>query len=127
MSFDAQIIHWPTLEAFTAHLANIPRPGWCKRTTHHNTYIPNESQWRGVASVQGRTQTYNVKGRDSGPHLFIAAAAPNPAHRGIFQLTPITHRSTHAGACNIDSLGIENVGHFNARPPTEAQYQVLPA
>lgn len=125
MSFDAHILHWPTLDAFIQHLAGIPRPKWCKRITNHNTYIPNESQWRGMPSVEACKTTYIGKGWGSGPHLFVAAEAPNPAHRGIFQLTPITHPGTHAGACNYDSLGIEHVGDFDARPPTQAQYNLL--
>lgn len=125
MSFDAHILHWPTLEAFRQHLATIQRPKWCKRITHHNTYIPNESQWRGARSVESCMQTYIGKGWSSGPNLFVAAEAPDPAHRGIFQLTPITRPGTHAGACNSDSLGIEHVGDFDARPPTQAQYQML--
>jgi hypothetical protein len=40
-------------------------------------------------------------------------------------MTPIQHQGTHAGQCNRDHLGIENVGDFNARPPSAAQYDLL--
>jgi hypothetical protein len=123
--FDADIIQWPTLDAFKAYLATKPRPAWVRGLTNHNTYIPNETQWRGIASVRSCMQTYIGKGWSAGPNLFLAAEAPNPAHRGIFQLTPITHPGVHAGQCNADHLGIENVGDFDARPPTPAQYQLL--
>jgi hypothetical protein len=123
--FDAQIIHWPTLSAFTAYLQGVPRPRWCKGITNHNTYIPNETQWRGRASVESCMQTYIAKGWSAGPHLFLVAEAPNPADTGIWQLTPLTHIGVHAGACNADHLGVENVGDFDARPPSPAQYTLL--
>lgn len=125
MAFDAAIRHWPTLEAFAAYLRTVPRPSWCKGLTNHNSYIPNELQWRGIASVEGCQLTYVGKGWSAGPHLFLAAEAPKAADRGIFQLTSIQHRGTHAGDCNDDHLGIENVGDFDARPPSPAQYQLL--
>lgn len=125
MTFDAQIIHWPTLAAFVAYLQGVPKPAWCTGLTDHNTYIPNEDQWRGVASVRNCMQTYIGKGWTAGPHLFLAAEAPKAADRGIFQLTPITHQGIHAGQCNTDHLGIENVGDFDRAPPSVAQYQLL--
>lgn len=125
MAFDAQIRHWPTIEAFAAYLRTVPRPSWVKGITNHNSYIPNELQWRGVASVESCQTIYIGKGWSAGPNLFLAAEAPKAAHRGIFQLTPIQHRGVHAGDCNEDHLGIENVGDFDARPPSPAQYQLL--
>jgi len=125
MTFDADIRQWTSLEAFVAYLQTVPRPGWCLGLTNHNTYVPNELQWRGVVSVRNCMQTYIGKGWTAGPHLFLAADAPKVADRGIFQLTPIAHQGIHAGECNKDHLGIENVGDFEARPPSEAQYQLL--
>lgn len=125
MPFDIQIIHWPTISAFTAYLHGVPRPSWVTRLTNHNTYIPNETQWRGRASVESCMRTYIAKGWSAGPHLFVAAEAPNPAHTGIWQMTPLSHPGVHAGACNADALGIENVGDFDARPPSPAQYLLL--
>ncbi len=123
--FDSAIRHWPTLEAFVAYLATIPCPSWCRGLTNHNTYVPNEQQWRGITSVENCRTVYIGKGWSAGPHLFLAAEAPKAADRGIFQLTPIAHPGVHAGACNSDHLGIENVGDFDARPPSPAQYQLL--
>jgi len=125
MTFDADIRQWSTLDAFVAYLRTVPKPAWCKSLTNHNTYVPNELQWRGVASVRNCQQTYEGKGWTAGPHLFLAAEAPKAADRGIFQLTPIGDQGVHAGECNHDHLGIENVGDFNARPPTDAQYHLL--
>lgn len=124
-SFDADIRHWPTLAAFEAYLVTIPRPAWCVGVCDHNTYIPNELQWRGIASVESCMRTYIGNGWPSGPQLFVAAEAPKAADRGIFQLTPIQHQGTHAGKCNTGYLGQENVGDFNARPPSPAQYKLL--
>jgi hypothetical protein len=125
MAFDAQIIHWPTIAAFAAHLQGVPRPKWCTGLTNHNTYIPNEKQWRGMASMLSMKQTYIGKGWSAGPHLYLAADAPNPADRGIWQMTPLGNQGVHAGACNTNRLGVENVGDFDARPPTDDQYTLL--
>lgn len=125
MAFDAQIKHWFTVEAFDADLATVPRPAWCKRITEHNTYIPNELQWRGMASMNAMMAAYIGKGWSAGPHLYLAAEAPNPSDTGIWQMTPLSHQGVHAGPCNDDSLGIENVADWQARPPSPAQYQLL--
>lgn len=123
--FNADIRHWPTLDAFVAYLRTVPRPSWCQGLTNHNTYIPNEMQWRGVASVESCRTTYIGKGWSAGPHLFLAAEAPKAADRGIFQLTPLQHQGVHASECNKRHVGIENVGDFDVRPPSPAQYQLL--
>lgn len=123
--FDAQFAHWPTLDAFVQYLGTIPRPAWCHGATVHNTYIPNEYQWRGLASMQSMRATYIGKGWSAGPHLYLAAEAPDPADRGIWQMTPLTHPGVHAGPCNASRIGIENVADWNARPPSPAQRDLL--
>ena len=125
MSFDSAIIHWPTVASFVEYLTSVPRPSWCTSICNHNTYRPNEYQWRGIASMRSMQATYVAKGWTSGPHLFLAAQAPNPATQGIWQMTPITHPGTHAGPCNAHYLGIESVGDYEARPPTELQYHLM--
>jgi hypothetical protein len=124
-AFDADFKHWPTLDAFVEYLHTIPRPSWCFGITNHNTYVPNETQWRGLASMRSMQATYIGKGWSAGPHLYLAAEAPNPADRGIWQMTPLSHVGVHAGPCNNNHLGIENVGDFDARPPSPAQYRLL--
>lgn len=124
MTFDAQIIHWKTIDEFAAYLANIPRPPWCLGLTDHNTYIPDEYQWRGLASMNSMMQVYIKKGWSAGPHLYLAASAPNETDTGIWQMTPITHVGVHAGECNNEHLGIENVGNFQARQPSAAQWSL---
>jgi len=125
MPFDAQIRHFPTLADFTAYLDTVPRPAWCSGATAHNTYIPNETQWRGMASMLSMRQTYIDKGWSAGPHLYLAAECTNPSDRGIWQMTPLAHPGVHAGPCNGARLGIENVADWEARPPTPAQYGLL--
>lgn len=126
MAFDSTIIHWPTISAFTAYLQGVPRPAWVKRFCNHNTYRPDETQWHGMKSMETLRDFYrDVKHWSSAPHLFLAASAPSPADTGIFQLTPITHPGTHAGACNADALGLESVGDFDRAPPSAAQYTLL--
>lgn len=125
MTFDAQIIHWPDVPAFTAYLATIPRPDWCDGATAHNTYRPNESQWRGLASMRGMCGLYEARGWSAGPHLFLAAECERPIDSGIWQMTPLDHTGIHAGACNKTRLGIESVADWQARPPTPMQYRML--
>ncbi len=127
MAFDSQIIHWPTIASFVNYLAGVPRPAWCTGLTNHNTYIPNEMQWRGMTSMRSMQKTYIAKGWTSGPNLYLCATAPNPSDTGIWQMTPITHAGTHAGVCNHNHLGIENVGDFNAAPPSESQQDLMVA
>lgn len=124
MTFKADIRHWPTLDAFVAYLAKVPRPNWVTKICNHNTYVPNEKQWKGIPSVQACMRTYIDKGWDAGPHLFLAGDAPNASHTGVFQLTPITEIGIHAGPCNSTALGLEWVGDFEARLPSTAQYQL---
>lgn len=125
MTFDMQLMHWPTIASFTAYLETIPRPAWVKGITNHNTYRPDETMWRGVASMNSMRDTYIAKGWTSGPNLYLVATAPNPADTGIWQMTSITRPGTHAGACNAHHLGVENCGDFNARPPSPAQLTLL--
>ena len=126
MAFDADIKFWPNISAFAAHLQGVPRPSWCSGITHHNTYKPNDLTWLGRASMVSMMEYYrDAKGWSSGPHLYLAADAPHAADQGIWQLTPMTHPGTHAGPCNKDHLGIENVGDFQDRPPTADQYTLL--
>lgn len=127
MTFDIDIKHWPTVEAFAAYLAIIPRPPWCSGLCNHNTYIPNERQWQGEISMRSMMKTYVGKGWTAGPHLYLAAEAPRSEHRGIWQMTPLAHRGVHAGPCNRDRLGLENVGDFDARAPSWAQWQLCVA
>jgi hypothetical protein len=126
MPFDAVILYWPTVDAFAAHLATVPRPVWATEPpTNHNTYKPNEYEWLGMASMLSMMKVYVDKGWSAGPHLYLAAEAPNPADRGIWQMTPLAHVGVHAGPCNSHRHGIENVGDFQARRPSPAQYDLL--
>jgi len=125
MAFDSNLRHFRTIAEFTAYLQGVPRPAWAKGLTNHNTYIPDERTWRGMASMSSMRDHYIALGWSAGPHLFLAAAAPNPADTGIFQLTPISHVGVHAGACNASHVGIESVGNFQDRPPTDDQYTLL--
>lgn len=125
MSFDADFIHWPTIADFVAHLRTVPRPKWCAGITNHNTYIPNETQWAGLKSMQAMRATYISKGWSAGPHLYLAATAPDMRDTGIWQMTPLGHVGVHAGPCNSIHLGIESVGDFDKAPPSQAQYLLL--
>jgi hypothetical protein len=122
-AFDAEITHWPTIAAFAAHLQGVPRPSWCLGITNHNSYQPDERNWAGMKSMTSMVTYYRVtKKWSAGPHLFLAAAAPNARHTGIFQMTPLSHVGIHAGDCNDTHLGIEWVGDFDRAPPSKDQY-----
>lgn len=125
MTFNSDIKQWRSLADFMAHLAAIPRPAWVSQLCVHNTYIPNETQWRGLASMRGMRSTYIGKGWTAGPHLYLAAECLNPNDRGIWQMTPLGSVGIHAGNCNSHAIGIENVADWQAREPTEAQYSLL--
>lgn len=125
MPFDMTLVHWPTVVEFANALATIKRPAYVKGITIHNTYRPDESMWRGAKSMTSMRDTYIAKGWTSGPNLYLVAAAPNPTHRGVWQMTPITRPGTHAGACNKDHLGVEVCGDFDKAPPSAVQYNLL--
>jgi hypothetical protein len=125
MTFDADIRHWQTPAAFAAYLALQPRVGWATGSTIHNTYRPLESQWAGHASMQGMIQTYVAKGWTAGPHLFLCVGAPNLAHDGIWQMTPLARPGVHAGQCNPHRFGVEVVGDFEARSWSFAQRALI--
>lgn len=121
--FAADIRHWPTPDAFRAHLAahDPAIAAWAGGVTIHHTYRPLPSQWRGYDSLVGLRNYYqHTKGWPSGPHLFLCAGAPNPAHDGIWQLSPLDRPGTHAGACNTSTWGIEVIGDYTHRPWPEA-------
>jgi hypothetical protein len=125
MPFDSNLIQWPSISAFDAYLQTVPRPAYVTGIVVHNTYKPDETTWKGMASMKSMQAFYIEKGWSSGPHLYLAATAPNRAHTGIFQMTPITRPGTHAGPCNAHNLGIEVCGDFEARPPNADQYSLL--
>lgn len=78
-----------------------------------------------MQSMLSMMRFYQSKGWTAAPHLYIAAEAPDPTDIGIWQMTPLTHVGVHAVACNSNHLGVENVGDFEARPPSATQYQWL--
>lgn len=133
MAFNSVNLQFKTLADFIAYLAQLPPPGWNPvGSTYHNTYVPNLQQWRGLASMQSMQATYVAKGWSAGPHLFLARGAPNPAHDGIFVMTPPTSPGIHSPSCNgppfgppPGRFGVELVGDFNAVAPTLAQQQLL--
>lgn len=88
------------------------------RLVLHHTYIPNEQQWRGLASMQGMQRFYAGKGWTAAPHLY---AAPD----GIWLFTPMRDVGIHAGTGNSGvrngqfwySIGLEMVGYFDRERP----------
>jgi hypothetical protein len=55
-------------------------------------------------------------GWPSGPHLFLVAGAPNPAHDGIWAGTPLADIGVHATSANRYAIGIEIVGNYDREP-----------
>lgn len=103
--------HWPTLEAFIAHLAQHDPAiaPWAKGVTVHHTYIPTVAQWRGAATMDGIRRYYEGKGWKGAPHLFVA---PD----GIWEGNPLNLPGIHAGDCNDDHWGVEVVGNYDLGP-----------
>lgn len=116
MSFLVDIRHWPTLEAFRAHLwAHNPQIcAWATEIVYHHTWKPTAAQWRGRPSVDGLLRYYRDTCHwSAGPHLFIA---PD----GIWQLSPLDRPGIHANAANPRSWGLEVVGDYDKAPwPTD--------
>jgi len=114
MSFAWQIQHWPDAAAFAAHLAARPPLGWATGTTIHHTWKPEAQDWRGRSSMDALGRYYRGTMKwSAGPHLFLCVGAPNPAHDGVWQGTPLTQPGIHAGPCNSSRIGIEVVGNFD--------------
>lgn len=132
MSFSADIRQFRTAAEFAAYLATLAKPNWIAKgkrigpvgSTAHNTYKPTEQQWNGRSTMFGMMEHYISLGWDSGPHVYLACHSPNPAHDGIWQMTPPTMPGTHAGSCNSTRFGVEVVGDFQSRPWSPKQYQL---
>lgn len=114
-----------TPQSFASYLAAHAPPVWVKGSCYHNTYKPTEADWRGEATMDAMQAHYVSLGWSSGPHLFLALDAPNPAHNGIWIMTPPTQPGTHAGDCNSGFFGVEVVGNFQAALPSAAQQDLL--
>lgn len=86
------------------------------RLVLHHTYRPDESQWRGLASMRGMQNFYAGKGWTSAPHIYVA---PD----GIWLFTPMSRIGIHAGTGNGSlsagwySIGLEMVGYFDSQRP----------
>lgn len=112
-----------TPAALRAWLSTQPRPAWgVTSSCYHNTYIPDESQWRGHASMISMARHYADQGWSSGPHVFIAVGT---AYDGLWLMTPPTQPGTHAGPCNASRFGLEVVGNFAVRAMSHAQLVAL--
>lgn len=111
MALAWQLEHWPTVDAFIAHLAKhdpaVAR--WAVGVTVHHTVIPTVAQWRGVKTMDGMRRHYKGMGWSGAPHLFIG---PD----GIWQGTPLHLPGIHAGDCNDSHWGVEVVGDYDHGP-----------
>lgn len=125
MAFNADIRHFTTANALGAYLASLSPFRGVLGSTIHNTYIPDEAAWRGMASMRSMIQTYVGKGWTAGPHLFLCVGSSNPDWDGIWQMTPLTGRGVHAGDCNTVRFGIEVVGNFQTRPWSAGQRALI--
>lgn len=124
MSFNSINRQFKTLDEFAAWLATLPPPAWHPvGSTYHNTLIPTLAQWRGLTSMRNMQATYEAKGWTSGPCLYVALGAPNPADDGIFVMTPPQYPGTHSPSCNSGAhgrFGVEFVGDYQNKTPTPA-------
>lgn len=120
--FHALNCHFPDVPTFATWLATQPCGDWAVGSTYHNTFRPNEAQWRGLASMTTMAGFYAAKGWETGPHLFLASGTD---HDGLFVMTPPTMPGTHAGVCNATRFGVEVVGDFHEHPMTPDQLTLL--
>jgi N-acetylmuramoyl-L-alanine amidase/Mannosyl-glycoprotein endo-beta-N-acetylglucosaminidase len=123
LSFQNLNLHFPDPDAFRAWLNNQPAPLWTPiGSTYHNTYSPDESQWRGHASMQSMATFYAAKGWTTGPHCYCASGT---SADGIFVMCPPWLEGIHAGPCNSKRFGLEVVGNFQDRPMSHEQLVLL--
>jgi hypothetical protein len=96
------------------------------RLVLHHTYRPDETTWRGLASMRGMQDFYASKGWRAAPHIYTA---PD----GTWLFFPMDKPGIHAGTgnCNIEyqrpvwgqgklewySIGVEMVGFFDQKRP----------
>ena len=116
--FRMDIRRWATPADLARHLGHYD-PGialWWQRIVLHHTVVPTLAQWRGLRSMEAMANYYQRLGWPAGPHLFIAVGSPRPQDDGIWQMTALNERGIHAGVCNVDSVGIEVVGRYDAAP-----------
>jgi hypothetical protein len=115
---------WRTPAAFRRHLARYEyrhTAPWARGVVIHHTAAPLPRDWRGVRSVESLARYYRTMQQwGAGPHLFLALGSPNPDHDGLWQLTPLNIKGTHARAANATHWGFEHVGSFASAPPPPA-------
>lgn len=109
-------IHYPTLDAYLAALLPFKKPAWIHGITIHHSLIPTRAQWHGRSTMEATKRYYIDKGWSAGPHLFLAALAPNPLDDGIWAGTPLAVPGIHAGQCNSAYIGVEVVGNYDVEP-----------
>jgi hypothetical protein len=120
--FALDIRQWRTVAAFRRHLAAHQArqvAPWARGVTIHCTESPLPSTWAGVRSILGMARFYrdNPERRwRAGPHLFVVSGARNPAHDGVWQMTPLNLQGVHAAAFNSTHWGLEVVGAFDRLP-----------
>lgn len=114
--FSWETTHYPSLAAYTAALLPFHKPDWIQAITIHHTAIPTRAQWHGRATMEATKRYYIAKGWSAGPHLFLAELTPDKLNNGIWAATPLATPGIHAGACNVDHIGIEVVGAYDVAP-----------
>jgi hypothetical protein len=120
--FALDVRQWRTVAAFRAHLTRYryaETAPWARGAVVHHTWKPTPLDWRGAASIEDLARFYRTQKTppwSAGPHLFIAAGSPNPAHDGIWQMSPLNQPGIHAGSANCSLWGVEHVGDFTTRP-----------
>lgn len=125
--FHVDFRQWKTVADFSAHL-NAHDPSICNWATGavvHHTWKPTPKTWDGMRTMKAIQRYYVAQKWTSGPHLFICAGAPDPLDDGIFQMTPLNLRGTHAAICNSTTWGIEVVGNYDVGPWSDATEQLV--
>lgn len=123
MSFTNLNLRFGSVGALAEWLYLRSKPTWkVIGSTYHNTYIPNDTQWRGHASMESMEASYIKNGWSTGPHLYLAVGT---GYDGIYMMCPPTEPGVHGVACNKDRFGIEVVGDFNTRPMSPSQQELL--
>lgn len=104
------------LAAFHEHIAgpSVGSMSWAKGITLHHTAAPSLASRPGGLSPQHilNIQDYyqHKLGWSTGPHLFVD-------DHGVYCLTPLRERGTHAKSFNATHIGIEVLGDYDTEDP----------
>lgn len=112
MSFSDTGKFW-TPDDFRGRITELQKPGWVRGITMHHTAAPSLLMRPSgflPQHLRNMRDFYAGMGWDSGPHLFVD-------DNGIWGMTPLAEKGTHARSFNGTHIGIEVLGDYDREDP----------